>query len=290
MNLNALSLFVAIVQIGSLSKASERTGVPIATISRQISELEKFLQIQLFDRQKSGVKPTLAGQKLYDEVHLSIDNLLNAKQVLFDDEQNLKGMLRISAPPKCEPVLVWISEFGQKFPNVQIHATMTDRILDLSLDGIDVVFRIGNLHGEHFIAKKVATLGTKWVAHPELLARFGTPSTLKELKNFPIATWAKNGENEVIIQMNKEKIALPFLFASNDAYAVEYMVLQGQAIGQISDCTANEWIKDKRVVEILPELKKPNYDLFILYASKRYPSAIVRAFVEFIMNKIDSAS
>ncbi|UYZ68100.1 LysR substrate-binding domain-containing protein [Moraxella bovis] len=166
---------------------------------------------------------------------------------------------------------------------------MTERILDLSLDGIDVVFRIGNLHGEHFIAKKVATLGTKWVAHPELLARFGTPSTLKELKNFPIATWAKNGENEVVIQMNKEKIALPFLFASNDASAVEYMVLEGQAIGQISDCTANEWIKDKRVVEILPELKKPNYDLFMLYASQRYPSAIVRVFVEFVLGKIQAA-
>lgn len=109
---------------------------------------------------------------------------------------------------------------------------MTERILDLSLDGIDVVFRIGNLHGEHFIAKKVATLGTKWVAHPELLARFGTPSTLKELKNFPIATWAKNGENEVVIQMNKEKIALPFLFASNDASAVEYMVLEGRRLGK----------------------------------------------------------
>ncbi|WLF83346.1 LysR family transcriptional regulator [Moraxella sp. ZY210820] len=289
MNLNALSLFVAVIKHGSLSKTAEKLGVPIATISRQIAELEKSLQIQLFDRQKSGVKPTMAGQKLYDEVHLSIDNLLNAKQVLFDDEQNLKGILRISAPPKCEPVLAWVSEFQQKFPNVQIHATMTERILDLSADSIDVAFRIGELHGEHFIAKKVATLGTKWVAHPELLARFGTPSTLKELKNFPIATWAKNGENEIIIQMNKEKIALPFLFASNDAYAVEYMVLQGQAIGQISDLTANEWIKDKRVVEILPELAKPNYDLFMLYASKRYPSAIVRKFVEFVLGKIQAA-
>lgn len=95
----------------------------------------------------------------------------------------------------------------------------------------------------------------------------------------------KNGENEVVIQMNKEKITLSFLFASNDAYAVEYMVLQGLAVGQISDFTANEWIKDNRVVEILPELAKPNYDLFMLYASKRYPSAIVRVFVEFLMDK-----
>lgn len=61
MNLNTLRLFVAIVQHGSLSKASERTGVPIATINCQISELEKEPDIQLFDRQKSGVKPTIAG-------------------------------------------------------------------------------------------------------------------------------------------------------------------------------------------------------------------------------------
>ena len=285
MNLNALSLFVSVIKHGSLSKTSDKLNIPIATISRQISELEKSLQIQLFDRQKSGVKPTLAGQKLYDEVHLSIDNLLNAKQVLFDDEQNLRGILRISAPPKCVPVLEWISEFQTHFPNVQIHATMTDRIVDLSLDGIDVAFRLGNLHGDDFIAKKVATINTKWVAHPDLLARLGTPKTLQDLKHFPLTTWAKNGESEVMIQMNKEKIALPFLFASNDVYALEYMILQGRAIGQIADFTANAWIKDNRVVEILPEFEKPDYELFMLYATQRYPSLIVRKFVEFVMGK-----
>lgn len=188
MNLNTLSLFVAIVQTGSLSKASERTGVPIATISRQISELEKSLQIQLFDRQKSGVKPTMAGQKLYDEVHLSIDNLLNAKQVLLDDEQNLKGVLRISAPPAFEPLLWWIGKFQQQFAHIHIHCTLTERYLDLANDGIDVAFRIGDLHGDDFIAKKVLTLGTKWVASPDLLARLGTPKTISDLANYPIAS------------------------------------------------------------------------------------------------------
>ena len=162
---------------------------------------------------------------------------------------------------------------------------MTDRIVDLSLDGIDVAFRLGNLHGDDFIAKKVATISTKWVAHPDLLARFGTPKTLQDLKHFPLATWAKNGEQEVLVQMNKEKIALPFWFASNDVYAVEYMILQGQAIGQVADFTANAWIKDNRVIEILPKLEKPDYELFMLYATQRYPSWIVRKFVEFVMGK-----
>ncbi|QLB18085.1 LysR family transcriptional regulator [Mannheimia granulomatis] len=289
MNLNTLRLFVAIIQNGSLSKAAERTGVPIATISRQISELEKELNIQLFDRQKSGVKPTMAGQKLYDEVHLSIDNLLNAKQVLFDDEHNLKGILRISAPPAFLPVLQWIGEFGQTFPNIQIHCTLTERPLDLTADSIDIAFRIGELHGEHFIAKKVLSIGTKWVAHPDLIAWLGTPNTLQDLKNFPLATWAKNGESEIVIQMGKEKITLPFLFASNDSYAVEYMILEGLAIGQVSDFTAEKWIHEGRLVEILPEWDKPDFDVLMIYAAHRYPSAIVRKFVEFVLQKNQTA-
>ena len=116
MNLNALRLFISVCQDGSLSKTSERLGVPIATISRQISELEKSLNIQLFDRFKSGVKPTMAGQRLYEQTHLAMDNLVNAEQVLFEEQGNLKGILRISAVPACEPILRGWENFKHSFP------------------------------------------------------------------------------------------------------------------------------------------------------------------------------
>ncbi|AKG08579.1 transcriptional regulator [Moraxella bovoculi] len=290
MNLNTLHLFVAIVQTGSLSKASERTGVPIATISRQIAELEKHLQIQLFDRQKSGVKPTMAGQKLYDEVHLSIDNLLNTKQVLFDDEQNLKGVLRISTVPACEPILGWVGEFQAQFPHIQTHCTMTDRALDMTADGIDVAFRMGELHGEQFIAKKVLSVRSKWVARPDLLAQHGTPSTMQDLANLPLAGWARNGETALSIKIDKQTHHLPYLFASNESPAVEFMAINGRAVCQLADYTADRLIKDYGLTEVLADIELPSYDVSMLYASHRYPSSIVRAFVEFIMNKIDSAS
>lgn len=284
MNLNTLRLFVTVVQHGSLSKASERLNVPIATISRQISELEKELSIQLFDRQKSGVKPTLAGQKLYDEVHLSIDNLNNAKQVLFDDERQLKGVLRISATPNFSPALSWIAAFQAQYPLISVHCTMTDRILDLSADGIDVAFRIGNLHGDSFIAKKVLSVRPKWVAHPDLLARFGTPKTPKDLAKFPLAGWAKNGER-LSLKLGKTTFELPYMFAANDSHALEYMVLQGKAVCQLSDFTVDKLIKENGLVEILPDFESPVFDVHMVYASHRYPSAIVRKFVEFVLSE-----
>ncbi|HHW7506666.1 TPA: LysR family transcriptional regulator [Mannheimia haemolytica] len=286
MNLNTLRLFVAVIQHGSLSKASERLNVPIATISRQIADLEKELNIQLFDRQKSGVKPTMAGQRLYEQVHLSIEQLANAKEVLFEEQGNLKGKLRLSASPACEPVLSWIADFQTACPQVQVHCTLTDRLLDLSADGIDVAFRIGQLHGEQFIAKKVGQIGSKWVAHPKFLARLGTPNTIKDLKNFPIAAWAKNEVSVITLGTGRQAVEIPYLFASNDSYAIEYMAKQGKAVALLADSTVDRLVAENGLVEVLGETENPKFDLTMIYAAHRYPSSIVRAFVGFVLEQV----
>lgn len=282
MNLNALRLFVAVVRHGSLSKTSDTLNIPIATISRQIAELEKELGIQLFDRQKSGAKPTLAGQKLYDEVHVSMDHLLGARQVLSDGENGLKGLLRVSAMPAFEPVLAWIAGFQEKYPQVSVHCTMTDRVLDLGADGIDVAFRVGDLHGDHFIARKVLSVRPKWVAHPDLIARLGKPESLEDLANFPLAGWARNS-GDWVLKAGREARELPYVFASNDSHALEYMAVQGRAVCQLADFTVDRLVKEQGLAVVLPGWESPVFDVFIVYASHRYPSAIVRKFVEFVM-------
>lgn len=289
MNLNALRLFVAIVQEGSLSKTSEKLDIPIATISRQISELEKSLNIQLFDRFKSGVKPTMAGQRLYEQVYVSMDNLVNAEQVLFAEQGSLKGMLRISAPPDCTPILAWIAEFQTQFPLIQVHCTMTDRVLDMTADGIDVAFRMGQLHGDHFIAKKVLSVSAKWVAHPDLLAQFGTPKTLADLAALPVAGWARNGENALNIRIGKQTHFVPYLFACNESSALEFMAIAGKAVCHLADYSAHRVMAQHGLVEVLAEVDFPTYDISMIYAAHRYPSSIVRAFVEFVGRQIQAA-
>lgn len=288
MNLNALRLFVAVVQDGSLSRASEKLNVPIATISRQIAELEKSLNIQLFDRFKSGVKPTIAGQRLYEQVYLSIDNLVNAAQVLNEEQAELKGILRVSAPPNCTPVLEWIAEFQSQFPHIQIHCSLTDNLLDMTADGIDVAFRMGELHGDQFIAKKVLDVRTKWVAHPDLLARLGTPKAAQDLANFPLAGWARKGEKTLPINMGKKILNLPYLFASNESFAVEFMAKQGKAVCLLADYTVEHLAQTDGLVPILSDYDSQKFALTMLYAAHRYPSSVVRAFVEFVVDKVNN--
>lgn len=74
-NLNALKMFTAILQAGSFANASQKTGIPIATLSRQIRQLEQQLNIQLLERRNQGVKPTPQGQQLFEQTHLTLESL-----------------------------------------------------------------------------------------------------------------------------------------------------------------------------------------------------------------------
>ncbi|MGX2968073.1 LysR family transcriptional regulator [Ursidibacter sp. B-7004-1] len=282
MNLNTLRLFVAIVQQGSLSKASEHTGVPIATISRQIANLEKELNIQLFDRQKSGVKPTTQGQLFYEQVYLSIDNLLHIERTLHDHKHALSGVLRVSMPIGIDSIWNVLMAFGQRYPNVAIHCQATERTIDLVADGIDVAFRMGDLQTDSVIAMPVAYARAVWVASPELIARLGTPSTPDDLLHYPCASFGKSGEQSVVFEWQDGKCQVPCVFVSNDNSAIVHWAKMGQAVCLMMDNIAQSLIEQGQVVQVLADYPSIYYSINALYLAHRHRSAVVKSFIEFI--------
>lgn len=286
MNLNTFPLFTSIVQTGSLSKTSEKLGVPIATISRQIAELERSLGVQLFDRQKTGVKPTMAGQQLYEQIAQSVDNLTQITQNFITDDSNIGGKLRISTTAGMEEIWAWIDEFCELYPKVSVHLQVTDRILDLVEDGIDFAFRVGELHTDTVIAKKVMTNRVKWLAHPDILDKFGTPNTFTDLANFPLVGWARADQKFLRIPNGKKLLELPYTFASNDVYAIENAIKNGRGIGMLSLTTANRLIDECGLVEVFSDLPKTDFTVHLLYVKHRHQSALMRTFLDFVNTKL----
>ena len=286
MNLNALSLFVSVVQNGSLSKTSKRLNVPIATISRQITELEKSLNTQLFDRKKSGVKPTFAGQKLYEQVYHSMDNLLQVEKSLTDN-QEISGKLRISTFTGLEEVWAWVDEFCTQYPQVKVHCQVTDRVLDLVEDNIDFAFRAGDLYADNAVARLVLAAKTKCVAHPHLLAQYGTPTTPDDLAHFPCVGFAKAQQKNLLLSLTNTTLSLPYVFASNDVYAVAYFIQQGRGIGYLPKQIADRLIQEAGLVEVLADYPMQTYPVHLLYLKHRYPSSLRRAFLDFIIKKAE---
>lgn len=114
MDLNNLRLFVAVYQAESFSKAAEQLAMPVATVSRRIAEFEKSLSTQLFDRYKTGVKPTALGLQLYEKVYLSLDNLTQVTQDFIGEQQELAV---ICVFPPFPPV----SRFGRQLLNFRLN-------------------------------------------------------------------------------------------------------------------------------------------------------------------------
>lgn len=282
MDLNAVRFFVAVLQAGSFTQASKRLNIPISTLSRKISELEKQLNRQLFDRSKTGVKPTVQGQQLYEQVHLDIDSLLNTERHLTQDNQQINGILRVSSMIGFDKVWDLLGEFQQRYSQVQVYCQATDRVVDLVADGIDVAFRAGKLHTENVIARPVFDISLVWVASPMLLEKLGTPIQLNDLADYPLAGYARLGQPHLLFETNKTTLKLPCVFSSNDNASVLHLAQLGQVIALIPIYTAQQYIASGELVQILKDYPSKSHQVHALYLPHRHQSAVVKAFIAFL--------
>lgn len=281
MDLNNLRLFVAVYQAESFSKAAEQLNMPVATVSRRIAEFEKSLHTQLFDRYKTGVKPTALGLQLYEKVYLSLDNLTQATQAFIGEQQELSGYLRISTVSACEPIWTAIAAFQAAYPQVKVHCQATDRLLDLIEDGIDVAFRMGDLHTENVIARKIMEVKSVLLAHPDFLARYDTPKTPQDLTALPFACWARAGQKTVTLQFDAQAVNIEPIFTSNDVYTIAHQAKTAHAICQLPDYMAQELIEKFGLIELMSATPTPTYPVHAIYPAHRHPSAMVKTFLEF---------
>jgi len=280
MDFNAAKLFISVVNAGSFSAASDRTGVPIATLSRKINELEQGLNVLLLERSRQGVKPTYKGQQFFEQARLGIE-LLEDAQKSVTSVHTLQGKLRLSVPPDF--TLWWdlLIEFQQRYPDITVFCHSGERVVDLFADGVDVALRLGDLNTDDVIAKPLMTLQTLFVASPELLARHGTPETLAEMAQLPIAAWESLNQGLFEWNSGTEKVKYKPFFSSNNLQGLIHYALKGKAVVQLLDFSARPWIASGELVQLLPHQPPQKIVLHQVYARHKYPSALVRAYLEF---------
>ena len=280
MDLNATKLFVAVVSTGSLSAASKKTGIPISTLSRKMNELEQDLSVQLLDRSKQGVKPTYQGQQFYEQARCGIELLQDAREAVTSAHK-LEGKLRLSVPPNFSLWWDLLLEFQQRYPDIKIFCHSSERVVDLFDDGIDVALRMGNINTDDVIAKPILTVDAMFVASPKLLAHFGTPASLTEIAKFPIAAWEGLNYRPFEWISGGEKVKYEPLFSSNNAQALIHYALNDMCVSYVLDFSVKPWLDRGELIQLLPDTVKQSLPLFLVYPRRKYPSTLVRAYLDF---------
>lgn len=286
MDLNAVKMFVAAVQAGSLSAAATRLDLPLPTLSRRIRELEAELKVRLFERNARGVRLTDVGSRLYENVSRGIESLEDAARALTQDEIQLKGLLRLSIPPSFEPWWELIAAFQRSFPQVQVSVYTTERRVDLVEDGIDVALRVGEIAHDAMVGRRLCRYGHVLVASPSLLARHGTPATPEGLRHMPCGVWQRDSGSHVIWQMGDQRVEPTALLLANDYFHLRARAIAGEVVTELPPFLARDALRGGDLQQLLPDYPMPVCDLTLLYPSRRYVSSIVRAYIDFCADNV----
>ena len=189
MDYNAVRMFVAVAQTGSLSSAATRLGVPLPTLSRKVAELEAGLRVQLLERTARGCRPTEAGSRLFEQASGGIDLLEEAERAILFEQEQLVGRLRLSLPQSFEPWWDLLAVFQRAHPGIQINVYSTERRVDLLADGVDVALRVGAIGDDTIVARHMLTYRHILVASPKLLSGRDRPEGPDDILGLPCAAW-----------------------------------------------------------------------------------------------------
>ncbi|MDH2997013.1 LysR family transcriptional regulator [Pasteurellaceae bacterium LFhippo2] len=287
MDYNATKAFIAVVQAGSFLNASQKAQIPISTLSRKVTELEQQLGVQLLERSKQGVKLTHKGQTFFEQAVMGMELLEQASRSV-QATHTLAGKIRLSIPPNFSLWWDLLIDFQKAYPDIQVFCHSSDRLVDLFEDSIDVALRMREIHTDKVVSKPIKTLNTVFVASPDLFEHQDKPTTINQLFQLPIAEWANVNDRHFTWQKGKEKIRYEPNYSTNDVQAILHYVRQSMGIALLPEYLVSDDLKTGKLIQLLPDEPTPIIPLFLIYAHHRYPSAIVRAYLDFCENWISS--
>lgn len=286
MDLNSARIFVSVVQKGSLSAASAYLNVPVATVSRRISELEQSLGVRLLERSTRQLRLTDAGATLFEFVVRGVDEINAGLLALQDRENELRGRLNISLPPNFQPWWALLNDFQRKYPHVEMNVFFNERQVDLIDDGFDVALRIAPVDQQSIIARKLFTYRHKLVATREFIHTFGQPKTPQDLIHFPCVAWGKQ-DSVIRWRLGNEMVTINPHIKSNDYAFMRFLAESNNYITELPDSLLRNNNPDNPLIELLPEFALPQLDLNLIYPSKKQLSRIARVYIDFCVENAE---
>jgi len=290
---NAMALYVKVVENNSFSRAAEREGIPVSTVSRKISELEKALGVRLLERSTRRLRMTEIGQDYYERCRRGLEEFETANLMVSDQQAEVSGRLRLSVPPTLSDVVVipLIEAFQGFYPNAIVNCLVTDRHVNHIEDGIDISLRVGDLKDSSLVARRLLRYRSVLVASPGYLQRAGVPSHPNELPLHgliafsrwePAVTWVLENNGET------HKVNVQPRIAINDYAGVQSAVINGLGISEIPQILCGTDLQDGRLIEIMPEWQFSPVTLSAVYPSNRNLSRLVRLFKDFCVEHIEA--
>ena len=288
--LEAMEMFVRIVQTGSFSAVAREMGTTQPTISKQVTALEQRLKTRLLNRSTRSLSLTEAGTAFYERCKRIIDEVQEAEGALGRLQSSLTGTLHVNSSIALGQIFLTplMLKFQERFSELTIELSLNDRYIDLVELGVDVAVRIGRLADSNLIARRLGETNRVLVATPAYLRTHGTPQQPADLTRHNCLLYAylstgnewvfKGAEGEIRVRVHGN-------FKANNGHAIREALLAGAGVALTPDWLIHDKVEGGEVVALLPEFATAPLEINAVYPSGRHVSTKLRTVVEFLQEE-----
>lgn len=282
----AMSVLLEVVEAGSISAASRKLRIPLATISRKVSELEEHLNARLLMRSNRRVALTEAGHSFVAASRRILADLGDAERDASGKTKLLKGELILSAPIALGRLylLPIVVDFVKEYPNIDVRMMLVDRRVNMIEEHVDLGLRVGELNDYSLVAKKVGTVRRVICASPAYLVRRGTPMSPEDLKDHDCITFENTlSSQHWIFNVGKTEKSFPIhsrLIVSTAEAATDAAVA-GIGLARMLDYQIDIQRRAGALRIVLESFRAPPKPVHLIYEAGRHLPLKIRSFLDF---------
>ncbi|WP_224367866.1 LysR family transcriptional regulator [Hyalangium versicolor] len=287
----AMRVFVKVAELRSFTQAAVQLGLPRATATTTVQELEALVQAKLLNRTTRKVELTPDGLSFFERCKDVLSDIEEMESMFQTRSAAIRGKIRIDMASSLarDVVIPQLPKFFEMYPEVEVEIIGVDRRVDLIREGVDCTIRGGPLEpGLSAVELDWGEVTIVNAASPAYLKKYGRPKDLDDLKNHRLVHYSTvmgelpdgfeyfDGERSRQIKM-KSVITV----ATIDAYKAA--ALAGLGICQNPRIGIREYLKSGQLVEVLPKFRPaPGRNAKIVYPQRRFLAKRVRAFIEWV--------
>lgn len=285
--LQAMEVFVQVVDAGSFTRAAENMQLPKATVSTLVRNLESELAVKLLNRTTRQIGVTTDGAAYYERCLSILADVREAEDALSKTRSSPSGRLRVDVPTGLGRHLLIPSLplFFERYPDITLEVGCSDRPVDLIEEGVDCAIRGGTLADSTLIARRLGTMHFVTCAAPSYVALHGRPTHPHDLLKHRCINYFSSKTGKIFdwdFAMGEERIQvrLPGQIAVNDSDGYLAAALAGMGVAQMPSFVLRPYVESGQLELVLSEWCVDPAPLHIVYPQNRHLSAKVRAFVE----------
>jgi DNA-binding transcriptional LysR family regulator len=283
MDIEDLRTFVEVADAGGVSPAARRLGVSKSIVSRRLFRLEAELGVQLLARTTRGAALTEAGVTFRDHAARVCAEIDVARETILP-AGDLRGRLRIAAPLTFGPTLLApvFAELARRHPLLHVHASYSDRFVDLIGEGFDCAVRVGYLSVSNLVARRVGPVHGALVASPDYIREYGAPETPDELLTHQALmqgteTWQFiDGESTISVHPQGR-------FKADNGTALAVAAVAGLGIAWLPHCLVEDHLASGVLVPVMTRYPAPTAGLFVVRPPGQHPARKVRILAELLI-------